>query len=82
MNVSCICVLGFLSFKDIHVLVRFIKEDKTGVVPVDRIQCKDTLEYGGSCRVVWSNKIYNAFLICSGISVCQSKGYSLCLLKL
>ena len=83
MNVSCICVLGFLSFKDTHALVRFIEEDKTAVVPVDRIQRKDTLEYGGSCRVVWSNKkIYKAFLICSGTSVCQSKGYLLCLLKL
>jgi len=48
--------------------VRFIEEDSTAIVPVDRIKEKETLEYGGSCAVVWGNKkAYKAFLICSGM---------------
>ena len=31
-------------------------------MPVNRIQKKETLEYGGTCGVVWSNKkVYNGF---------------------
>jgi len=36
--------------------VRFIEEDSIAIVPVDLIKEKDTLEFGGSCAVVWSNK--------------------------
>ena len=37
-------------------------------MPVNRIQEKETLEYGGTYGVVWSyKKVYDGFLICSGI---------------
>ena len=53
---------------DSHALVRFLEEDKTAVIPVQRIQQKDTLEYGGSSHILWSNKKrYHAFFICSGM---------------
>ena len=58
----------FSRFQDTHALVKFLEEDATAIVPVHRIQQKETLEYGGSCGVVWNNKkVYKGFLICSGI---------------
>ena len=60
--------LKFVVSEDTHALVRFLEEDVTSIVPVQRIQRKEILEYGGSCGVVWSNKkVYKAFLICSGM---------------
>jgi len=59
-----------LIFEDTHALVKFLEEDSTAIVPVQRIQQKETLEYGGSCAILWSNKkVYKAFLICSGIQI-------------
>ena len=58
----------FLYFQDTRALVRFLEEDSTAIVPVNRIKDKEELEYGGSCSVLWSNKkVYKAFLICSGM---------------
>ena len=57
----------FSCFQDTHALIKFLEEDATAIVPVHRIQKKETLEYGGSCGVVWSNKVYKSLLICSGI---------------
>lgn len=52
---------------DTHALVRFLEDERTGLVPVGRIEKKDTLEYNGSCKVKWSNgKKYQAFLLVSG----------------
>lgn len=45
-------------------------EDSTAIVPGDRINCKDELEYNGSCDVIWSNKkMYQAFSIFSGMLI-------------
>lgn len=69
IEVICLCTILelFYFFKDTHALMRFLEEDSTSIVPVQRIQQKDALEYGGSCGVMWSNKkVYKAFLICSG----------------
>ena len=58
----------YCCFQDTHALVRFIEVDSTVIIPVYRIKEKETLEFGGSCTVVWSNKkVYKAFLISSGI---------------
>ena len=58
----------FYIFQDTHALVRFLEEDSTAIVPVNRIKDKEEFEYGGSCAVLWSNKkVYKAFLICSGM---------------
>ena len=48
--------------------MKFIDEDCPGIVPLKRLVQKENVEYNGSCRVRWSNgKIYQAFLICSGV---------------
>lgn len=63
-----LCVLVVII--DSHALVRFLEEDSTSIVPLWRIEDKENLEYGGSCRVVWSNKkVYKAFLICTGMGI-------------
>ena len=60
----------YCCFQDTHALVRLIEEDSTTIIRVDRIKEKKTLEFGGSCTVVWSNKkVYKAFLISSGIYI-------------
>lgn len=52
------------SFSDTHALVKLLDEDKTAIVPVTRVKKKETLEYNGSCSVLWSNKkTYKAFLL-------------------
>ena len=57
-----------INFQDTHGLIKFLDENSTAIVPVNLIQKKETLEYGGTCGVVWSyKKVYNGFLICSGI---------------
>lgn len=53
--------LSVASYLDTHTLVRFL-DDCTSVVPVQRIQNKETREFGGSYKVVWSKrKIYKVF---------------------
>lgn len=53
---------------DTHALVKFLEEDSTAIVPVSRIEKKETLEFNGSCSVRWSNrKIYKGFLLMSGM---------------
>ena len=57
------------SFLDTHALVKFLEEpdEPTCIVPINRIEKKETLEYNGSCKVIWSNrKSYKAFLLFSG----------------
>ena len=50
--------------------VKFLEEESTAIVPVSCIQQKETLEFGGSCSILWSNKkVYKGLLICSGIQV-------------
>ena len=52
----------FSCFRDTHALIKFLEEDATAIIPVHRIQKKETLEYGGLCGVVWSNKkVYKGF---------------------
>ena len=52
---------------DTRALVRFMNEESTAIVPVGRLEKKDTIEYNGSCKVKWSNqKRYHAFLLFSG----------------
>ena len=64
-------VLLIFIYEDTHALVRFLEEDSTAIIPIHRIRAKETLEYGGSCTVLWSNKkVYKAFLISSGIQNC------------
>ena len=38
--------------------MRFLEEDSTSIVPIWHIEDKEELQYGGSCRVKWSNKKY------------------------
>ena len=55
ITVICVCIVLYLEFfisEDTHALVRFLDEDVTSIVPVQRVQRKETLEYGGSCSVV------------------------------
>ena len=48
--------------------MKFIDEDCPGIVPLKRLVQKENVEYNGLCRVRWSNgKIYQGFLICSGV---------------
>lgn len=43
------------------------EDEPTAIVPLKTIQKKETLDYGGSCKVTWSNhKSYRAFLLFSG----------------
>ena len=59
-------------FLDTHVLVRFLNDECTAIVPLARIEKKDCLEYNGSCKVKWSDmKTYHAFLLFSGTYVCM-----------
>ena len=45
-----------------------MEEECTAIVPVRRIERKEVVEYGGSCKVKWSNdRIYHAFLLFSGM---------------
>ena len=60
----------FVCCLDTHALVRFLEEQSTAIVPIARVQEKETLEYGGSCAVKWRNKkVYKGFLIYSGIYI-------------
>lgn len=62
-----IVINNFFPPSDTHALVKFLEEDSTAIVPVSRIEKKETLEYNGSCSVRWSNrKIYKGFLLMSG----------------
>lgn len=54
-------------FSDTHALVDFLEEDATAIVPISHLKKKENLEHGGSCLVLWSEKVYKAFLICSGL---------------
>ena len=44
-----------LIFEDTRALVKFLERDSTAIVPVQQIQKKETLEYGGSCAILWCN---------------------------
>ena len=54
-------------FLDTHALVDFLEKDGTAIVAISQLKKKENLEYGGSCLVLWSEKVYKAFLICSGL---------------
>ena len=68
---SCECVCGYyikLSYSLRYSWIsEVLEEASTAIVPIHRIKQKETLEYGGSCGVLWSDKkVYKAFLIYSG----------------
>ena len=57
-------------FADTHVLVQFLDEGKSGIVPIKRIKRKDDLKSGDECEVTWSNKkVYSAVVILSGTNI-------------
>ena len=56
-------------FADTHVLVQFLDEGKSGIVPFKRIKRKDNLKSGDECEVTWSNKVYWAVMIISGTNI-------------
>ena len=63
----CSC-MNFFLFSDTHVLVQFLDEDATAIVPINRLKDPEGLEHGGACIVMWSNKKqYKALLLCSGL---------------
>ena len=63
--------------------MKFIDEDCPGIVPLKRLVQKENVEYNGSCRVRWSNgKIYQAFLICSGVKFVCIFSLIVCILYL
>ena len=72
VSYTCMCVLlpeviVHLPFSDTHALVQFLDDECTAIVPIERVEDKENLEYNGSCKVKWSNrKIYHAFLLFSG----------------
>ena len=74
---SCDFYLYCHLFTDTHVLVQFLDEDKSGIVPIKRIKRKDDLKSGDECKVTWLNKVYSAVVILSGTNIVYvAVGYS------
>ena len=70
---------------DTHALVQFMDKDCTAIVPVKRIEKKDTVEYNGLCNIKWNNnKTYHAFLLFSGMYALNLfyKSYGSCVWRL
>ena len=67
---SCDFYLYCQLLTDTHVVVQFLDEGKSGMVPIKQIIRKDDLKSGDECEVTWSNKkVYSAVIILSGTNI-------------
>ena len=56
-------------FTDTHVLVQFLDEGKSKIVPIKRIKKMEDLKSGDEWQVIWSDKkVYLGVVIHSGMN--------------
>ena len=76
-------VLFYLCYNcltDTHVLVQFLDEGKSGIVPTKRIKRMENLKCGDECEVLWSNKkVYSGVVIHLGMNIGHVARYSRCI---